>query len=101
MGKADRSIQIPAEVAEMLAAMAKQQGISDVELMVRILKGVLGNPLLRRYVKNGAFDAAQYDEDRRRDRQKLNAWHRSHPEEIANLRRAAAATRKRVSRLRW
>lgn len=97
MSKLNRSITIPAEVADTLEALAKRQGVSAAQLMVRILKGVLGNPLLLRYVKDGRFDAAQYRADRLRDRQKLSEWRRTHPEEVANLRRASAAVRRRVS----
>lgn len=97
MSKRNRSVPIPDEVAEMLSAMAQVQGISEAQLMVHILKGVLDNPLLRRYVKDGVFDTAAFRADRSRDRAKLNEWHRNHPEEVANLRCASRATRRRVS----
>jgi hypothetical protein len=77
--------------------MAEHQGASEDELTARILEGVPGNRFLKSYVKTDKFNEHKWREDRERATAKLNDWHRTHPEEVTNLRKAAAATRRRVS----
>jgi hypothetical protein len=85
------SIQIPEHIAEALEAMAKHQGITQSELVVRILEGALDNPFYQPYIHDGQFDETSFNADLKRTCKALNQWWREHPEERARLTRIGMA----------
>lgn len=97
MRKSTRSIQIPAPIAVALEAFAKANHTTESEVIVDILKAVLGNSLFKPYIQAGSFDQQRYRADLKRTGQAIDQWHKAHPDEVANLRKAGAAGRRRVS----